>query len=116
MPRSRALGPLRQSIEEGVSRRGILARVTLSAVHPDYLRKLRPHIFAYELKKCGRVIWGDSQILSLVPRFSASRIPFEDAWRLLCNRMIEQLEVLDGLEDRPTILPPEAFYRTIKLY
>ena len=116
LPGKLSLNAVCQSLERALSRRRVLGRVKLSAVHPDYLRKLRPHIFAYELQKCGRVIWGDSQVLSLVPKFSASHMPLEDAWRLLCNRMIEQLEVLDGLEDRPMILPPETFYRTIKLY
>ncbi len=116
LPSAPSLNVLSKRIENGLFGREILGHIALSAVHPAYLRKLRPHIFAYELRTCGQVIWGDSEILSLIPAFSPSDIPLEDAWRLLCNRMIEQLEVLDGLVDRPETLPPTVYYRTVKLY
>ncbi len=116
LPSKVALGVLQQSIQTSLCRLGIVGDVALSAALPDYLLRLQPHIFGYELRKCGRVVWGDSEILSRIPAFSASDIPLEDAWRLLSNRMIEQLEVLEELEQRLNILPRRLFYRTIKLY
>lgn len=116
LPSKVALSFLRQNIEGSLVRLGIVGEVQLSAAHADYLRKLRPHIFAYELRNWGQVVSGDLRILARVPNFPASDIPLEDGWRLLCNRMIEQLEALDGLEQRPKILPSRLFYRTVKLY
>jgi len=107
---------LRQNIETSISRLGIVGEVSLSAAHPRYLSRLRPHIFAYELRSCGQVLWGDPEILTRIPSFSASDIPLEDGWLLLSNRMVELLEALEGLEHRPNILPRRLFYRTIKLY
>jgi hypothetical protein len=81
-----------------------------------YLERLRPHIFAYELRACGRVCWGDAGVLSLIPACAPSDLPREDAWRLLANRMIEQLQVVDELMSRPAVLSAEASYRTVKLF
>jgi hypothetical protein len=54
--------------------------------------------------------------LARIADFSISDIPLEDGWRLLLNRVIEQLEALEGLEQRPKVLPRPLRYRTIKLY
>src|SRR5204862_702462 len=65
---------------------------------------------------CGQAIWGDAGALALIPDFSPSEIPLEDGWRLLCERIVEQLSVADQLlEWRPT-LSAEAHYQTVKLY
>jgi hypothetical protein len=116
LPPKVVMGFLRQNIETSISRLGIAGEVCLSAAHPSYLRRLQPHIFAYELRNCGKVLWGDSEILTCIPSFSTSDIPLEDGWRLLSNRMVEQLEELEGLELRPKVLPRRLLYRTIKLY
>jgi hypothetical protein len=116
LPSNVALSFLRQGIEGCLARLRIVGEVHLSAAHASYLSKLRPHIFAYELRNCGHVVCGDPHILMRIPDFSASDIPPEDGWRLICNRMIEQLEELEGLEQKPKMLPPRLFYRTIKLY
>jgi hypothetical protein len=88
----------------------------LSPVRGAYLRRLRPAIFAYELRASGRVVWGDATVLSLAPAFSAADIPLEDAWRLLCNRLVEQLEVAADMSEPATDLPEPALYRTVKLH
>ncbi len=116
LPSDTDLAVIREKIEERVLRRGVQAEVTLSAVHPNYLRRLEPSIFAYELRACGEVVTGDLEVLALIPEFSRSDIPLEDAWRMLANRLVEQLESVDELlEGRPT-LSPRAHYRTVKLY
>jgi len=91
LPSSLAL--LRARSESAILERGIECHVSLSATHADYLLKMRPHIFGYELRTCGAVVLGDPTVLSLIPAFSPSDIPLEDGWRLLCNRMIELLEM-----------------------
>ena len=103
-------------IEERLRPRGVQAQITVHACNPNYLCKLRPHIFAYELRRCGQVVWGEPHVLSLIPDFSPADIPLEDAWRLLCNRMIELLEVAVELKGRPEALPRAVYYRTAKLF
>jgi hypothetical protein len=116
LPAKVAMGFLRKNIETSISRLGIAGDVSISAAHPKYLRRMRPHIFAYELRNRGQVVGGDPQILTQIPGFSVTDIPLEDGWRLLSNRMVEQLEVLEGLEQRPKVLPRHLLYRTVKLY
>ena len=116
LPAALHLDALRQNLEANLLQRGIACHVGLSAAHLTYLRNLRPAIFAYELRVCGQVVYGDAQTLSLIPAFSPADLPLEDAWRLLCNRMIEQLEVADQLLNRRDSLPRSVFYRTVKLY
>jgi hypothetical protein len=116
LPSALEIGSLQRSIQKTLLARGVSCQISLSAVHPKYLRSLRPHIFAYELKACGQVIWGDSAVLSLIPPFSEADIPLEDAWRLLGNRMIEQLEVAEELANRHQALSADAYYRTVKLF
>ncbi len=115
LPTTPDLQRICRHIEAALLRRAMLCRVTVDAAHPDYLRRLRPHIFGYELR-CGEVVWGDRDALSLIPPFSASDIPLEDAWRLLCNRVIEQLEVVEDLTGQSRALSTQVRYRTIKLY
>jgi hypothetical protein len=116
LPPRALLNFLRKNIEGSLANVGVVGEVHLNAAHPDYLSKLRPHIFAYELRECGLVVWGDPSILCWIPDFSAADIPLEDGWRLLSNRMVEQLEVLEGPEQRQKCLKPRLLYRTIKLY
>jgi hypothetical protein len=94
-------------VEEALLGRGVTCEVTLSPVHAAYLRALGPSIFAYELRTCGRVVAGQPDILDLIPAFAPSAIPQEDAWRLLCNRIVEHLEATEA---------PAGSYRTVKLY
>ncbi len=95
---------------------GTRCEVTLAGVRPAFLRRLPPLIFAYELRECGQVILGDPTVLSLIPSFSGSEISREDAWRMLSNRIVEQLEVVSELADGAQALSPRAHYRTVKLY
>src|SRR6266568_9141306 len=115
LPLSEDLFVVQETIESELLRHGLKCRVSLAAVLPTYLRRLQPHIFAYELLTCGRVLWGEP-VISLIPRFPSAAIPLEDAWRLLCNRMIELLEASMVLRDGPQELTSEVFYKTVKLY
>jgi hypothetical protein len=116
LPDLREVQELAQRIDSHLAGLGIVCPITLSPVHATYLRRLRPAIFAYELRTSGQVVWGDATVLSLTPPFPASAIPREDAWRLLCNRLVEQLEVAPEMSDA-SIAPTEpALYRTVKLH
>jgi hypothetical protein len=106
---------MRVEIEGRLLRHGIRGAVTVSGVPPSYLHRLRPSIFAYELTAYGNVIAGDQSVLNLVRRFPVSEIPLEDAWRLLANRVVEQLETLRALPADETPLPDAVYYRTVKL-
>lgn len=116
LPDDRDVRDLAGTVGSRLAGLGIICPISLSAVHPTYLRRLPPTIFAYELRNSGKVVWGDATVLSLTPEFSAAEIPLEDAWRLLCNRLVEQLEVASDMSE-PSMEPPEpALYRTVKLH
>jgi hypothetical protein len=116
LPSKPALDEIRQRIEDRLRRNNIQCAVDLSAVHPDYFRRLPPHVFSHELRECGQVVWGDGQILKTIPQFSAGEIAHEDAWRLLCNRMLELLECAAGISDGDEATDPKLRYRVLKLH
>jgi hypothetical protein len=91
----------------------IACKIDCSAVRPGYFRKLRPTIYSYELLTCGRVCGGDGLAFVKAPRFQAAEIPREDGWRMLCNRLVELLEVFS--EKGACSLGPAADYRAVKL-
>jgi hypothetical protein len=116
LPKSSDTTKLSAEIESQLAADGVQCHISLSCVHDDFLRKMRPHIFAYELKTCGKVLFGEQNILSLIPSFAPTDIPFEDGWRLLSNRMIEMAE---GLCEAHSLgrgpVPQDVFYHAIKL-
>lgn len=116
LPRRVDLDDVAGAATSQLTARGIRCEITLAGVRPAFLRRLPPLIFAYELRECGQVILGDPTILSLIPSFSEMEISREDAWRMLSNRIVEQLEVLSELADGTQALSPRAHYRTVKLY
>jgi hypothetical protein len=117
LPTAAQVDTVRGAIAAALFPLGVICSVSLAAVHQTYLRRLRPHIFAYELRSSGQVVAGDRHILACIPDFGASEIPPEDAWRLLCNRVIELFDntapesATGGLSPLAT-----ARYRTVKLY
>jgi hypothetical protein len=115
-PASAEVAVLTAEMEKECARAGIVCKVGLAIGDADILRQMRPHIFAYETKFRGRVVFGEEAILDLIPEFKPSDIPLEDAWRLLSNRMIELLEAFseEGFSPRD-LVGPTIQYRTIKL-
>jgi hypothetical protein len=107
---------LQHNISHAIQARGLNCSLSFGFVHADFLQKLQPSIFAFELRACGQVLLGDASVLSLAPKFGISEIPLEDAWRLLCNRLVECLEILGWLESQCESVPPQVFYRIVKLY
>lgn len=102
-----------EAIERALADDDVVAHVRLAPVHSEFLARMPHHIATFELLACGRVIWGDASVLSLVPRFSATEISREDAWRLLANRIIEQLEAAATSEG---VLSAGSQYATVKLF
>ncbi len=106
---------LEQKIERALLHLGVKCKIVVVTATTASLRKMRPHIYAYELRERGIVVWGDKEVLRQMPRFTAADIPTEDGWWLLCNRMIEQLESAakePALDDNCTAVR----YRIAKLY
>lgn len=116
MPTSMELEPFVRQIEARLEQRNIFCHVVAGTCRANGLSRFRPSIFAYELRTQGKVVWGNKEILSLLPDFSASDIPREDAFCMLSNRMIEQLEFANEFSPSMTQLSPPLFYRVVKLY
>ena len=115
LPSKDEIGALCKSIEQSLRPQQVSCPISLSAAKAGYLRNLPPHIFGYELRECGRVVWGEASVLSLIPSFSAADIPLEDAWRLLSNRIVEHLEVARVWNAETQDVPSSLQYQTIKL-
>jgi hypothetical protein len=107
---------VRTQIMQACSRRGVAGAISLSISHASFLCAMRPSIFAFELRHCGECLAGEQDILTLIPEFAASDIPLEDAWRMLCNRMIEQLGSIAETDIERHVISQELLYRTVKLY
>lgn len=92
-----------EELREYLSCRGFSIEVSVGISSPRHLAKLKPRIFTVELKKFGKVLWGDENILNLVPNYPFSRIDLLDGFILLNNRIIEQLKVLDLIKENKDI-------------
>jgi hypothetical protein len=115
LPSEADIAFLGRRIEAGLQKQNVQCCIGLSGCHAKYLANLRPHIFAYELRKYGHIVWGDRSVLQLIPGFSTSEIPLEDGWRLLCNRMVEHLEEMASADSISPEIRDELFYSTLKL-
>lgn len=104
-----------KQVETALAERNVQCHISLSACHVDYLSDLRPHIFAYELRECGDVVWGDRSVLQSIRGFSTADIPLEDGWRLLSNRMVEHVEEIAAWERLSPGIHGKLFYSTVKL-
>lgn len=107
LPARAEVDHLVKAAEAALRNHGIRCHISTAVVRPAWFRALLPHIFTYELRTCGKVVWGDRSILNLIPEIDPARISREDAWRLLSNRMIELIEAV--LYNR------EIDYRLLKL-
>jgi hypothetical protein len=116
LPAIAALSEIRRRIENDLLQQNIQCKIDLSAVHQNYFQHLPGHIFTYELKHCGRVIAGDERILQFIPDYSADDLSLEDAWRLLCNRLLEILECAAELSGENNTPSAALQYKILKLY
>jgi hypothetical protein len=116
LPSGVFIADLCRRVESALLQAGLKARISAAVVHDRFLRRMTPHMFAFELRTCGVVIWGEPRVLELVPRFAASEISLEDAWWTLCNRSIEALEAIAVADTDQPRVPRDVFYRVVKLY
>lgn len=115
LPTSDEVSTFNQEAMKALADAGIFGLVGASAIHSDYLQKLDPSIFSYELRTNGDVLCDDQECLKLIPAFGLEQIPLEDAWRMLCNRMVECLEHAPALLDGQP-LSMEGAQSVAKLY
>lgn len=101
-------------IEKNLLSQGIRVHIGINQILPSYLSSLPRYIATYELRKCGQVLLGNKNILALIPEFNPADISREDAWRMLCNRMIELLEFIPA-EDSEARHSDSLEYATVKL-
>jgi hypothetical protein len=81
------------------SARGI--KVELRAIFTEGMLRLRPTIFTQELCENAKLLWGDPAEIPLPPAPSSGEtISKYDAFRLLNNRIIEQIAVRSDYADR----------------
>ncbi len=116
-------GPLQEFLDQQakglkieLASRGVDCDLEFRAITQEYFRALRPQIFGFELLAHGQTVWGDASVLSAIPRFPVEAIPRWDAWRMLNNRIIEQLEWADGIAayDRDKLV--HLHYQLIKCH
>jgi hypothetical protein len=116
LPAADILDAVHRRIESELIQRKIECKIDLSAVHPMYFLRLPPHIFTYEMKHRGRVIAGDPAILHSIPNYSVDELSKDDAWRLLCHRLIELLECSEELLGDCGRPSSDLQYKIVKLY
>lgn len=114
LPPDAEVTELTKRIESSLSDRGIHCKISIGVCHDEFLRRLQPRVFSYELRCHGRAIAGEREILSLIPSFSAAEIPLEDGWQTLANRITEQLSLAGDLSGCPETLSPAARYQSVK--
>ena len=79
--------------------RGI--KVELRAILTERMLRLRPTIFTRELCEHAKLLWGDPAAIPIPPAPSSGEaISKHDAFRLLNNRIIEQIAVRSEYADR----------------
>ncbi|MFI5072865.1 MAG: hypothetical protein ACHP8A_18470, partial [Terriglobales bacterium] len=122
-PRNTDRGPLQTSLnqqarqlKEELASRGTDCDLEFGAITSEYFHALRPQIFGYELLTHGRVVWGDATVLAGISKFAVSAIPRWDAWRMLNNRIVEQLDWADGIRayNRDQLI--RAYYQLVKCH
>jgi hypothetical protein len=110
------LHQISQKIESALQDQRIECSVDLGPVPSNYFSKLPPHVFSFELKACGKQVFGHTDVLSQIPNFSTAEISREDAWRLLCNRLLELFEHSEDLLVPDTRQSERLRYKLVKLY
>ncbi|MFA5156296.1 MAG: hypothetical protein WC532_02740 [Candidatus Omnitrophota bacterium] len=72
--------------------------VSLGFTTRRHLKRLKPYIYTVEVRKFGKVLYGDKNILELIPDYSYDSIFRVDGFILLNNRIVEQLILLSRIE------------------
>jgi len=102
-------------IEQQLAKSGIECSVSLGAPYCDLLRRMPPNTLWYEVKTKGKVLWGDAQILDIVPAWPLEALPKWDMWRSVANRMIEQMAFAGATKTAHAERMQQLLYTTLKL-
>ena len=73
---------------------GVDIKLSIGLTTKKHLKKLKPCIFTVEVKRFGKVLWGDKKVLDNIPDYSKEDIVPLDGFILLNNRIVEQLMLL----------------------
>lgn len=106
---------LAEEIQQQLATREIHCPVSFGVPSCRILRCMPPHIMGFELRTTGKVLWGDYDILTLIPPFGPKDIPKWDAWRSVANRMIEQLVYADALRSEGAGGVSKLLYSCLKI-
>ena len=90
--RAGEISNISQGLEKQAAERGLTCTFEFTPALERYFRNVRPSIFGYELRCHGKTLWGDHAYHQAIPAFTADEIPKLDAFYLICNRMVEQLD------------------------
>ncbi len=93
-------------------------KIELSPILVSRLAAMRPAIFTCELIDNAKLLWGRPAEIRMPARFEVTRdLLCRDAFRLLNNRLMEQLAARLRLEDESNLLSaPEAAYAQSKFW
>lgn len=103
-----------QEIERRLVAVGIRCPVNFAMPTLKRFRQMSPHIMGYELRTTGKVVWGERDVLSLIPSFGSEEIPRWDSWRSVSNRMTEQLGQAEAFQANSKNAA-ELLYRCLKI-
>ena len=82
---------------------GLGGNMSLGFTTKAHLKRLKPYIYTVEVKKFGKVIIGDPDVLDRIPDYSYEDIDPLDGFILLNNRIVEQLILLNKIEAGGTL-------------
>lgn len=114
-PPASRLHQVAEAVSAELRQKGLQTHVSLASVIGEYFRRLPPHSYTYELKRHGATIWGDTRPLASTPGYSTAQLSREDAWRTVCNRMIELLGSIAAARPNSEPLPETTRYAAVKL-
>ena len=112
----RIFGKFAREVTDTLRGEEFCSHVDFGPVTLGNLERMRPCMFNVELAEHGKVVWGDSAVLSHVERPSAVQIPLDDALVLLFNRIVSQLIMGDSLRNPHGPDFKFAFYHNGKIF
>ena len=93
----KVLHQIEDDVNQNPSSRDRGLKVELRAIASDRIRNLRPTIFTFEFCEHGKLLWGSLSELAMPTSYLDNvAISKRDAFRLLNNRIIEQIGIRSG--------------------
>ncbi|MBN2119580.1 MAG: hypothetical protein JW734_00815 [Candidatus Omnitrophica bacterium] len=88
---------IEEEIKNNMAKEGIDIKVNLGFTTRNHLKRFNNWIYPLEIKRFGKVVWGDEKTLSYIPDFTYEDIEPQDGFILLNNRIVEQLILLNKI-------------------